>query len=131
MLKHYLNHWGITVDESTFKRLYEQLDYDGDGIISYADFQRTVGARIHPGEGLFFRQDVSESFKISSCDQNGCWQPTKQGQTFCPLHKASNLAEAHKVYRALTNRCGHGKLKMLVHNLRKQADAGSMTIAMF
>lgn len=67
-LRHYLDHWGIPIEDATFKKLYELLDHDGDGKVSYADFQRTVGSKIHPGEGLYFRQDVPDSFKISSCD---------------------------------------------------------------
>jgi len=56
-LKFYLRHWGLSVTEQTFNHLVQELDWDKDGKISYSDFQKTVGAEIHPGEGLYFRQD--------------------------------------------------------------------------
>jgi Ca2+-binding EF-hand superfamily protein len=33
-----LDHWGFTVEDKTFKRLFEELDHDKDGKITYADF---------------------------------------------------------------------------------------------
>jgi len=37
--------------------MFRKFDADGDGKISYKDFQQTIGSEIHPGEGLYFRQD--------------------------------------------------------------------------
>ena len=37
-LKFYFNHWGIFVSDETFKKVYEALDWDKDGRISYSDF---------------------------------------------------------------------------------------------
>jgi len=56
-LKFYLDHWGFKLDEQTLNYIYKRLDWDQDGLVTYADFQKTVGKEIHPGETLFFRQD--------------------------------------------------------------------------
>ena len=39
----YLTHWGMQVSEEKFKELFDSFDEDGDGVISYRDFQRTAG----------------------------------------------------------------------------------------
>ncbi len=54
-LRAYFKHWGIHVTEESFLKIYEELDWDKDGRVSYADFQKTVGREIHPGESLYFR----------------------------------------------------------------------------
>ena len=41
--KFYLTHWGMKIPEETFEDLFSALDSDGDGQISYKDFQNTVG----------------------------------------------------------------------------------------
>ena len=38
-----------------FKELFDKLDLDGDGKISYEDFHGTVGSEISPVEFLYFR----------------------------------------------------------------------------
>ena len=56
----YFEHWGLGgISDDQFKRLFAKFDLDGDGKISYKDFQMTVGSEIHPAEGLYFRQDNS------------------------------------------------------------------------
>lgn len=57
-LRGYFNKWGIHMTEETFQKIYEELDWDKDGKVSYSDFQKTVGREIHPGESLYFRQDL-------------------------------------------------------------------------
>ena len=42
-LKFYLKHWGFETNEAMFRNLYSKLDVDGDGHISYEDFQRSAG----------------------------------------------------------------------------------------
>lgn len=54
-LRAYFNNWGIHLTEETFLKIYEELDWDKDGRVSYSDFQKTVGREIHPGESLYFR----------------------------------------------------------------------------
>jgi len=56
-LKHYLHHWGLFINETQFKTLFDKFDHDKDGKISYEDFQNTVGMEINPMEFLYFRQD--------------------------------------------------------------------------
>jgi Ca2+-binding EF-hand superfamily protein len=56
-LKFILIHWGLQVPDSTFEDLFNHLDEDKDGLISYNDFVKRVGSEIHPSESLYFRQD--------------------------------------------------------------------------
>lgn len=56
-LKYYLTHWGFKFNEDTFQKLWQILDVDQDGKISYEDFQNSVGKEISPPEFLYFRQD--------------------------------------------------------------------------
>lgn len=54
----YFQHWGLGgITDQQFKYLFDKFDADGDGKISYKDFQITIGTEIHPAEGLYFRQD--------------------------------------------------------------------------
>ena len=56
-LNFYLNHWGLKLTEAQFDKVYKAFDVDGDGKISYNDFQHSVGPEIYPSETLYFRQD--------------------------------------------------------------------------
>lgn len=47
-LKLYLNHWGLPMTDQQFKVLFDKFDHDKDGLISYEDFQNTVGMEINP-----------------------------------------------------------------------------------
>jgi Ca2+-binding EF-hand superfamily protein len=57
-LKFYFNHWGLKMSESMFKELFDMLDHDKDGKISYIDFHTSIGAEIAPAENLYFRQEL-------------------------------------------------------------------------
>jgi hypothetical protein len=37
-LKFYLNHWGINVNDDTFNKIFETLDWDKDGKVTYTDY---------------------------------------------------------------------------------------------
>ena len=37
-LKFYLKHWDIHVSDETFKKIFDEIDFDKDGKITYADF---------------------------------------------------------------------------------------------
>lgn len=66
-LKFYLNFWGIELNDREFERVFEKFDLDGDGLISYKDFQMSIGCEMFPQEGLYFRQDKPQQCKINSC----------------------------------------------------------------
>ena len=53
--KFYLNHWSLNLSPEQFRVIFDRLDYDGDGKISYDDFHKSIGGEIHPGENLYFR----------------------------------------------------------------------------
>jgi Ca2+-binding EF-hand superfamily protein len=53
--KFYLNFWGLEITEEEFNNVFNKFDIDGDGVISYKDFQVSIGAEMFPAEGLYFR----------------------------------------------------------------------------
>ena len=36
--RYYMKHWGITVEDQAFMKLFDKFDADKDGFISYKDF---------------------------------------------------------------------------------------------
>jgi len=56
-LKFFLNFWGMDMNEADFEKIFARFDIDGDGFISYKDFQVSIGKDMFPAEGLYFRQD--------------------------------------------------------------------------
>ena len=52
-----LNFWGFTISDEIFEKVFSKFDLDGDGKISYKDFQLSIGMEMFPQEGLYFRID--------------------------------------------------------------------------
>ena len=57
-LMFYLKHWGIDTTPQEFDKLYKKYDIDGDGKISYKDFQDSIGSLLFPDQGAYWRQDL-------------------------------------------------------------------------
>jgi Ca2+-binding EF-hand superfamily protein len=55
--KDILNFWGLTISDDVFIQIFNKFDLDGDGKISYKDFQLSIGMEMFPSEGLYFRLD--------------------------------------------------------------------------
>lgn len=47
-LKYYLDFWGIFVQKEKFQSIFNKFDLDGDGMISYKDFQVSIGSEMFP-----------------------------------------------------------------------------------
>ena len=47
----------MEISEAEFDHIYKKFDLDKDGLISYKDFQLSIGSEMFPMEGLYFRQD--------------------------------------------------------------------------
>lgn len=43
------------------RALYDWLDLDGDGVISFEDMKGTVGREMIPQEAIYFRQNIRNS----------------------------------------------------------------------
>lgn len=82
-LLNYLHHWGIYLTTEQFQKLFNKFDADGDGKISYEDFQNTVGNEINPPEFLYFRQDTKRIAKPIACKKNHCLQPPCEISEYC------------------------------------------------
>jgi Ca2+-binding EF-hand superfamily protein len=54
-LKSYLHRKGLYLTDEQFQKVFNRFDCDGDGKISYEDFQNTAGSEINPTEFLYFR----------------------------------------------------------------------------
>jgi Ca2+-binding EF-hand superfamily protein len=65
--KYFLAFWGMDITDAEFNSAYGQFDVDGDGFISYKDFQQSIGSEMFPQEGLYFRQDKPQICKINVC----------------------------------------------------------------
>ena len=74
-LRNYMKHWGYYLNDDQFQLLFNKLDYDKDGKISYEDFQNSVGNEISPPEFLYFRQDLRPQ-KPLKCAYRKCWETT-------------------------------------------------------
>lgn len=71
--KFYLNFWGMEISEAEFDHIYKKFDLDKDGLISYKDFQLSIGSEMFPMEGLYFRQDKPQQCKVNTCLHDECW----------------------------------------------------------
>lgn len=50
---------GFKMSEEEFRAFFERIDKDGDGRLSYQDFNDFFGFDINPAEDLFFRQQAA------------------------------------------------------------------------
>jgi hypothetical protein len=71
-------------------------------MISFGDFSRAVGSEIHPGETLYFRQDLPHREIIQT--RAGCTHPLCMGEQsstsqFCAMHLKMYTEEVKKFYR--------------------------------
>ena len=64
--KFYLEFWGLDIAEEDFNRVFSNFDLDQDGMISYKDFQLSIGSEFFPMEGLYFRQDKPQLCRVES-----------------------------------------------------------------
>ena len=84
-IKLYLTHWGLNISDAQFKEIFDFIDFDKDGKITYEDLQQSVGKHISPEEFLYFRQDIPPA-KLRTCKTEQCWNLTKGLGQFCSLH---------------------------------------------
>lgn len=84
-LERLLDRWGMPLTDDQITQIFNYLDYDKDGKVNFEDFQMTIGQEITPMESLYFRQDLPPD-KVSSCQQNLCWEPPNRLSRYCILH---------------------------------------------
>lgn len=112
-LQRYLTNWGLDITSEQFEELYNFLDYDRDGHVTYEDFKKSVGSVISPVEFLYFRQDIPPQ-KLVTCQHNNCWEGTKGASKYCSLHrkiiKDKTLMLLHSFQKAIS---ADGWLKFL------------------
>lgn len=53
--------WAFVVTDDQIKDLFDWLDVDGDGQISFEDLRASIGRDIAPHEEIYFRQNVNNS----------------------------------------------------------------------
>lgn len=41
--RYQLEFWGLSINQEQFNKLFKKFDLDGDGFISYKDFQHSIG----------------------------------------------------------------------------------------
>ena len=101
-IEYYLSHWGFKLTKTQFQELYSLLDRDGDGLISYEDFQHSVGNEISPPEFLYFRQE-NQKTKFAKCLFPRCWDPAEGQTDYCALHAKVNKQNAIETVAMIKN----------------------------
>ena len=68
--------------------MFEWLDSDGDGKITFEDLRATAGQDLAPKEALYFRQDVKPG-KVVNCKYDKCWENNNfnSKSQYCLLHQ--------------------------------------------
>jgi len=80
--------WGFVASAEQIREVFEWLDSDKDGKLSFEDVRETIGLDVAPKEGNYFRQNVVNS-KSQPCNYPSCWENTlyNNRSSFCPLHQ--------------------------------------------
>ena len=83
-----LKGWGFVASEDQIRELFDWVDYDKDGGISFEDIKETVGLDVAPREAVYFRQNIKNS-KSQPCQFPSCWENTLYNarSSYCPLHQ--------------------------------------------
>lgn len=84
--RYFLQFWGMNITDEQFEAAFAKFDLDGDGALSYKDFQISIGVEMFPTEGLYFRQDKAQLGHVNACKQSECWQPTRNTLNYCDVH---------------------------------------------
>jgi hypothetical protein len=95
------------------------FDVDKDGKISYNDFHKSVGSEIHPGEGLYFRQDKPQNIHSKKCKQYQCWENTCGNANYCLIHNKMHNDEVEAFYKRIYNKSSSKKWLEFIQNTRK------------
>ena len=120
--KYFLQFWGMSITQEQFAAVFNKFDLDGDGALSYKDFQQSIGAEMFPAEGLYFRQDKAQQCRVNACKQSECWQPTKNTLNYCDVHQKMHQDHAVQHFSKLFKQIGH-KWSQFISTLRAAADA--------
>lgn len=121
-LRFYLRHWGVAASQEKFKELFDYFDADGDGQISYADFQSTVGKDMHPDQGRYWRRDNPRPTRIKSCKSDHCWHVAQDFAAYCQIHLRMMQSRAFALMRDMRRRLGGRRWDDFVAMLREKAD---------
>lgn len=119
---YFLQFWGMNITEEQFDAVFSKFDLDGDGGLSYKDFQQSIGAEMFPSEGLYFRQDKAQQSHVHPCKQSECWQPTKNTLNFCDTHQKMHEGHAIQHFSKLFKHIGP-RWKEYIAALKRAADA--------
>ncbi len=106
-LRSYLLRKGLYLTDEQFNKVFARFDQDGDGKISYEDFQRTAGSEINPTEHLYFRQDIIKPPKKTSCQHFNCWHNPAGFSDYCALHLKMFKEKALKILAHITEKIGN------------------------
>lgn len=105
-LRFYLTHWGVSLNEEKLMELLNFFDADGDGKISYEDFQATVGKDLQPDQGRYWRQDMARPTRIKSCKSDHCWHTAQDFSPYCKIHLKMIQSKAFLLMSDMKQRLG-------------------------
>ena len=104
-----------------FNELFDYFDADGDGKISYKDFQETVGEQMQPNQGKYWRQDNPRPTRIKSCKTDHCWLGAQDFSVYCKIHLKMMQSKAFVLMQDLQARL-KTKWKDFTDMLRMKAE---------
>ena len=86
--KELLASWSFIAPDDQVRSLFNWLDADKDGQLSFEDLRETIGLDVSPQEGIYFRQNIRNG-KSQPCQFPLCWENTlyNNRSAFCPLHQ--------------------------------------------
>jgi flagellin-specific chaperone FliS len=118
-LTYALRNWGLFLNQEQFEYLYKAFDHDGDDIIGYQDFKKTIADKIQPEENLYFRQDNPGTFVLNPNEQRNCWKEQNSKDDKTPFQLKVKVSKVSKIIEKLKNELGETKWKMLTESLLK------------
>ena len=120
--------WGLPITEEQFKEVYDFIDHDKDGKITYEDLQQSVGKFISPEECLYFRQDIPPA-KLKTCRQENCWNNTKGMGQYCNLHYTIFRNKAEQILLSkLQKQIGKDNFMQFVGLVQQKANTSTQCI---
>ena len=68
-----INLWSFVVTDEQILGLFNWLDSDQDGVITFEDLRSSIGKDISPNEGIYFRQDIKNGKDFQQSWENNLY----------------------------------------------------------
>jgi EF hand len=96
-----MKHWGLEPNDGVFQQIFDDMDLDKDGLISYSDFKAAVGKIVNPATELIFRQQLIKKGAPIKCKVLDCELNPSGQQQYCNMHINLNLKKGQSIINEL------------------------------